>query len=230
MQRDIVFSVFEYYHIYNRGVDKRDIFLDQDDYIRFQNLLFLCNSEKSVVMKQIKKGEIFDFDRGNPTTSIGSYCLMPNHFHLLVKEIKEGGISLFMKKVTTAYSMYFNKKYERSGALFEGNFKAVHASRDEYLKYLFSYIHLNPVKLIELNWKKEGIKNQDRAEQFLSKYKFSSYLDYIKNREKIGMILDKKEFPEYFSSQKDFHDTVKFWLNFRDAEIIQGPTLDRREI
>ena len=91
---------------------------------------------------------------------------MPNHFHILVKEKIENGISKFMGKLTTGYSMYFNKRYDRTGSLFQGVFKSVHADSDEYLKYLFAYIHLNPIKLINPEWKENGIKDKNRANAF----------------------------------------------------------------
>ena len=89
-----------------------------------------------------------EIDRGETLVDIGIYCLVPNHFHLLIKEKTENGISEFVKKVATGYSMYFNKKYERTGSLFEGPFKAKRIDTDEYLKYIFSYIHLNRKQII----------------------------------------------------------------------------------
>src|SRR3989338_5483185 len=100
---------------------------------------------------------------------------MPNHFHLLLKEIEMGGISQFMGKLSTAYSMYFNKKYERTGSLFEGRFKSSRIANDNYLHYLFAYIHLNPIKLIEPMWKEKGINDFARAKEFLGRYNYSSY-------------------------------------------------------
>jgi len=96
-------------------------------------------------------------NRGEQLVNIVTYCLMSNHFHLLIYEKTEGGISKFMQKVTTAYTMYFNKSKQRTGALFQGKFKAKHASiNDNYLKYLVAYIHLNPIKLIDAQWKENG--------------------------------------------------------------------------
>jgi len=121
MERKFSFSVDEFYHIYNRGVDKRLIFLDSFDHDRFLKLLYLCNGTKSVIMKSVQDlslSDLYKIDVGDRLVSIGAYCLMPNHFHLLLKEIRPGGVSAFVMKICTAYSMYFNKKYERSGSLF----------------------------------------------------------------------------------------------------------------
>ena len=87
---------------------------------------------------------IFNVKRAEGLTAIAAYCLMPNHFHILVHEKVEGGISKFMQKLMTSYTMYINKKYDRTGALFGSSFKAVHVTDDNHLKYLFAYINLNP--------------------------------------------------------------------------------------
>ncbi|MBU3925748.1 transposase, partial [Patescibacteria group bacterium] len=178
MERKFRFSEGEFYHLYNRGINKMAIFLNNIDKKRFIKLLFACNSKKPVVFKNIQGLPLEEIERGETIVDIGAYCLMPNHFHLLVREKTENGISMFMEKLFTAYSMYFNKKNERTGRLFEGIFKATHANKDQYLKYLFAYIHLNPVKLIDLKWKENSITDKEKAKKFLKEYAYSSYLDY----------------------------------------------------
>jgi putative transposase len=187
----------EYYHVYNRGVEKVKIFLDKEDYFHFLKLLYICNSEKSITLRDI--GE--HFDRGKTIIDIGAYCLMPNHFHLLCYEKTENGISIFIKKLCTAYAMYFNKKYKRSGVLFQGRFKSVHANTDNYLKYLFAYIHLNPAKLKETKWKE--IKNYNSKEllNFIKKYPYSSLYEYLNNKIKIT---NPSAFPNYFPKAKNY--------------------------
>jgi len=110
--------------------------------------------------------------------------------------------------------MYFNKKYERVGKLFEGVFKSVHAETDRQLKYNFSYIHLNPVKLIDKLWKEEGIKDLKRAMSFLNTYKWSSYLDYKGINRSENKIISPKDFPDYFSNEKIFDEEIFDWLNY----------------
>ncbi len=222
MQRQFSFSVGEYYHLYNRGIDKRDIFNDTSDYNRFLLLLYLCNSGDRVdICNLFKEGQSFykilGIDRGDDIVSIGVYVLMPNHFHILVKEISEGGISKFMGKLLTGYSMYFNKKYHRNGSLFGARFKATHANLDEYLKYLFSYIHLNPIKLIDSNWKENGISNKGSAERYLANYKYSSYLDYLGTQRLENKLLNINHFPKYFNSSKDFNMFIQDWLSFSEG-------------
>lgn len=176
----------------------------------------MCNGAAAVHL-QLQGRTLKDLaleDRGEPLISIGAYCLMPNHFHLLVHELKDGGISRFMQKLTTGYTMYFNKRYERTGALFQGKFRAAHANNDSYLKYLVSYIHLNPVKLIEPKWKENGIGDRVSAEEYLKGYVYSSYLDYAGVDRVEHCILDKNALPEYFLTHDDFNKNLMEWLDY----------------
>ncbi len=134
------------YHIYNRGINKEDIFLDNQDYSVFLFFLklYLDNPEN---LKNLDPQKRKYLSRKNFYKKIDllCYCLMPNHFHLLIKQIGERDIAEFMKCVVTNFSMYFNNKYERVGTLFQGRYKAVLVKDDSYLLHLSRYIHLNPV-------------------------------------------------------------------------------------
>ncbi len=152
-------------------------------------------------------------ERGETLVDIGAYCLMPNHFHLLIKEKQENGISIFMEKLSTGYSMYFNKKYDRTGKLFEGRFRAEHLDSDEYLKYIFMYIHLNPVKIFDPNWKEQGVNDLLKIKDYLYTYNNSSYLDFLEVPRREVSILNIKAFPEYFTSKQDFLKEIDEWLN-----------------
>lgn len=210
-ERKFALALGEYFHVYNRGNSKQKIFLHPSDYRRFVTLLYVSNATESFKLHLIDD-PYRDFKRGEQLVSIGAYCLMPNHFHLLLTPLVENGISQFMKKVSTGYSMYFNKKYERSGALFEGRFKAQHAANDAYLKYLFSYIHLNPIKLIQHDWKEVGIQNSSTALTYLEKYAYSSFSDYDGDERKESVIIDKGRFPQYFSSREHFREEIVDWI------------------
>lgn len=170
MSRNVNFAQNEYYHLYNRGSDKRKIFNDNNDYWRFMSLLYLANNTDPIHFQNQNKTfkELLEIETGgNRLVDIGAYCLMPNHFHILVRAIDDTGVSKFMQKLQTAYTMYFNRKHDRSGVLFQGKFKARHAMTDYHLKYLHSYIHLNPVKLIEPKWKETGITNSSKTLVYL---------------------------------------------------------------
>lgn len=207
----------EYYHIYNRGNSKQKIFLDKEDYLRFVALLYACNQKDTLKVNNLNKGQtLYDIERKEPLVSIGAYCLMPNHFHLLITQSEDNNISIFMQKLSTSYVMYFNKKYGRTGSLFEGKFKTQHLYKDTYLKYIFSYIHLNPVKLIQKDWKEKGIKNKKAAVEYLNSYPYSSYLDYMGIERIQNKILSIKQFPRYFPSTKSFLAEIFEWLNYKD--------------
>ncbi|MFA6251671.1 MAG: transposase [Candidatus Paceibacterota bacterium] len=215
--RKIKFIQGEYFHLYNRGNDKKVIFKDKEDYKRFVGLMYACNQIENFKSDNLQKDEgLFNVKRKNLLVSIGAYCLMPNHFHILIIQKEDEGISKFMKKLLTAYVMYFNKKYERTGSLFEGKFKAEHVDHDRYLKYLYSYIHLNPIKLIDKKWKEEGIKNKNQALKFLNEYKYSSYADYLGENRVQNKVLNIDNFPQYFSTEKYFKKEIFEWLSFKN--------------
>lgn len=200
----------EYYHVYNRGTNKQEIFHDGADFHRFLKLLYTANSEKNLVIRDFSK-EIYQLKRGERLVSLGAYCLMPNHFHILITQTEKGDIAKFMHKLCTAYSMYYNNKYQRTGKLFEGKFKSEYADNDRYLKYLFSYIHLNPLKIKDPDWKNKGAGKW--AKDFLDTYKFSSYADYLGKEREDKVILDRSDFPDYFPTQNSFQREMADWIN-----------------
>jgi len=213
MTRNISFASEEIYHLYNRGTEKRKIFLNKKDYDRFLALLFICNSDKVLHLSDWQGStlpKIFEIEKGLPIVKICAYCLMPNHFHLLLKETNAGNISKFMQKLITAYTMYFNKKYERSGALFQGKFKAQHADTDNYLKYLLAYIHLNPLKIKDPEIK--AIKNKEESKTFLHDYSYSSFLDYIDINRPEQTILEMDALPKYFETSLEFEESIFDWI------------------
>lgn len=222
MSRPFSFSEGEYYHVFNRGVEKRLVFTSPNDKSRFQKLLYLCNGTEAVhlsTVREIFSGiPVYQINRGKPITAIGAYCLMGSHFHLLIRELVDGGISQFMQKLMTAYTMYFNIRNERSGSLFEGRFRARHAHSDEYLKYLYSYIHLNPVEHIEPAWRNKGIKNMPRVKKYLKDYRHSSFPDYLKVTRPEFAILMPTKFPSYFKKQTDFMGEMTDWLEFQPEQ------------
>jgi putative transposase len=221
MSRNYVFAPGEYYHIYARGFEKSIVFKTAEDHLRFIESLFLLNTAEAIHIGNVKKhlkyvssiergltsfNAIFDHPKSSVLIDIGAYCLMPNHFHILVREKDENGkgISKFMQKLMTSYTMYFNKKYDRTGALFGSSFKAQHVTNDNHLKYLFAYIHLNPKKIID--------------SKKLSAYQYSSYQDYLAKNRPQKAILNKKAFPDYF--EKGMENEIEEWLGL---ERLQNP-------
>jgi REP element-mobilizing transposase RayT len=211
----------EFYHVYNRGNSRQQIFFNDEDYSRFVKLLYICNSVKKLNFREDiveKKIDVWDVDREETIVSVGAWVLMPNHFHIYITSPKDGllgenNISVFMRKLCTAYSKYINTKYHRTGSLFEGRFKSVHVSDETQAKYLFSYMHLNPIKLFQKNWKEERIQNKNQVILFLDKYSWSSYPDYLLGNRIENKILDRKNFLNYFSSKKDFQKEIFEWFD-----------------
>ena len=223
----------EYYHLYNRGNSKQKIFLCEEDYKRFSEYLYCCNTYKNFKFRDDivkKKIDAFDFERGETLVSIGAWVLMPNHFHIYVtispksdlwlgikNNKEEDKISEFMRKLLTAYVKYFNTKYSRTGGLFEAKFKSVHINNDNQAKYLFSYIHLNPIKLIDSKWREEGIQDVVKSLNFLNNYKWSSYLDHRFNIRRESQILNLTDFPNYFSNIRNFDSEILAWLTYNSS-------------
>jgi len=223
MERKFNFAPGEYYHIYNRGTDKRKIFLDWRDHWRFMALLYVANSQSVIHLSDhgnIDPITLFDLSRKETLVDIGAYCLMPNHFHFLFREPSDGkgNISRFMLKFQTGYSMYFNKRHQRTGSLFEGPFRAKHVADDYYLKYLFAYIHLNPVKITDpQSWEKKIIPDINQAKDYLSRYRFSSLPYYLGEELPENKILNPKSFPDYFApATEKFSDFINDWLTYAD--------------
>jgi len=224
MERKVKFAPKEYYHIYSRGVEKRKIFLNNKDYERFVALLYIMNQTEPFnfanFLKSHKFEEIFSEEKSNPLVSILSYALMPNHFHILVYEHTEGGISKFMMRLLTAYSMYFNIKYQRSGPLFVRPFRSEHISKEAQYLWIFSYIHLNPIGIVKKDFSSDNIGNKNVAEKFLENYKYSSFPEYKGADRSESKILDLSAVPDYVRTNRSL-DTKKY------AQWLQLPELSR---
>ncbi len=181
--RNIVkkYDINAYYHIYNRGVDKRTIFVDDQDYAVF---VALIKRYLDVSLENGSKGRPYIDLRGK--LEVMAFCLMPNHFHLLLYQIEIGGITELMRAVCSSYTTYFNKKYERIGPLFQGNFKAILVNSDVYLQYISRYIHRNPDNYIDWEWSSLSYWLGDKTASWLNPQRLNQlnreqYLAYIKD-------------------------------------------------
>lgn len=215
----------EIYHVYNRGVDKRDIFIDNEDHFRFIHDLYEFNNKNSC----LKLNYFLDKNRysevGLPNirrnkrerlVNILAYCLMDNHFHLMIQQKEENGITEFMRKIGTGYTNYFNKKYERNGVLFQGKFKSVHIEKDAHLLYLPIYIHFNPLDYGFKEWREGKIKNNKKALEFLDNYRWSSYMDYI-GKKNFPSIIEKDFLLANLESEEKYKRQIVDWMkSFKD--------------
>ena len=145
--RKVPFVNGEFYHVYNRGVDKRDIFSNQYDLDRFfqsMNEFNVVEPIGSIFELAYKKKTLWNLvPKGKKLVDIICYCLNPNHYHFILTPLIEHGIEKFMHKIGIGHTNYFNEKYKRSGALFQGTYKAIHIDSNEYLLHLSAYVNLN---------------------------------------------------------------------------------------
>lgn len=196
MDRKDIFTVGECYHIFNRGVDKKAIFRTDGDRKHLQRLLYTRNSDKRIDSERVKGLPLHAIARGEPITEIIAYCFMPNHIHLILRESSEGGISAFMGKLGTAFSMYMNMniRHHRTGPLMCRPFRSKHIDSDEYFRWVFSYVHLNPVELVQADFKEKGMGDFAKVKGFLEQYPYSSYIDHLVGaREETAILAEDKE-------------------------------------
>ncbi len=189
-----IFAAGNYYHIFNRGNGKNDIFLDDQDYkIFMQRLLenLFPDSETSKVPSPLD----LKYKRKKlppETFSLICYCLMPNHFHLLIRQNGNVKVNQLVQKLCTGYAKYFQKKYDHTGHLFQGAFKSIHVDNESYLTWLSAYIHQNPVSAYLVKDPKD--------------YPFSSYLDYIGLRD--DRLCEKSPILDKFKTKEDYKKFV----------------------
>lgn len=191
-----------FYHIYNRGVEKRNIFIDEQDYRVFLSYLKLYLIPKEESVNNIENNANLTLEEKNEKISrilvlnnffnkinLFCYALMPNHFHFELRQTNKKDIEVFMRSLITKYTVYFNKKYDRVGPLFQGRYKAVLIKSEEYLLHLSRYIHLNPLDIL----------NKDQS---LVSYPWTSYSTYVNNF--FVDWLDKDFILSYFKRNQSF--------------------------
>lgn len=196
----------ELYHVLNRGVDKRIIFNNSGDCARFVHNLYEFNDRKPAPTAM--RRNMSDFvsptsDDREQLVEIHGWCLMKNHYHLLLSEVREGGLVLFLRKLNIGYAKYFNNIHERTGTLFEGRTKKILINRDAHFLYILHYIHLNPLDFLKgaEDWRRGEIVSASEAMNYLHTYRWSSFYDYI----------GKKNFPSILTTSlfTDVHRNIK---------------------
>lgn len=219
------------YHIYNRGVEKRDVFLKDKDYLRFVHDLYEFNDEDAAsniwyyfspssevephyIPKERKQRKLL--------VEILAFVLMPNHYHLMIRQLRENGIVKFMQKLGTGYTMYFNNVYERVGGLFQGRYKAILVNEEPHFIYLPFYIHTNPLKLYR------GSTSLDRVERYLENYRWSSLPDYI-GKKNFPSVTSRQFLLDYFGGKKEFRKELRQLLKQGDEyfETIDEVSIDK---
>lgn len=238
--RKIQFTPGEFYHIYNRGNARQNIFCNDKDRYRFLQAMYISNSNNLICgIEQLEKDksgytlaeiqEIFTKNKIIPNTlvKICADCLMPNHYHFLLQETQKGGVVNFMQRLGTGYAKYFTKKYDRPGSLFQGRFKAVHVKTDDQFRYLLAYINaINPAQLMEPELKEKGIKNFQKVLEKVNNYKWSAHFEFLKKRESI--LIDKGLLEKLYPTPKIYSNFIKDILQQKDRKI--WATIDRLTI
>jgi putative transposase len=186
----------EYYHVFNRGVEKRKIFFSDHDYERFLTYLEEFNCPNPIYSLYRLKQQVVEVKplRKERIVEIIAYCLNPNHFHFILKQISQNGISEFMKRLGVGYTAYFNFKNKRSGVLFQGSYKSVHIENNNQLLYLSAYVNDNH-SIHGYNDKKGEI------------WKYSSLSEYLGKAK--SDLCSKNMLLEQFRSRRDYYDFVK---------------------
>jgi putative transposase len=208
-------------HVFNRGVEKRRVFLNEADYFRFtSNLIFLNNKDGKIRVR--RKNQLDDLDRvlhgQKKLVEILKWSLLPNHYHLLLYEVVDGGILEFTKRLGNAYTKYFNTKYEgRSGYLFQNSAKIVSIKNDRQFLYIPMYIDLNCVDIIYPDWKKRKNHDTKKILNFLKSYRWSSFRDYFGESDEWKEIINKNLFYDLFDySQVEY---IKEFKGFMEEPI-----------
>ena len=207
----------EIYHIVVRGAGNSPVFSNNDDHYRVIFSLYEFNTTDPVEIREQgerrkSRGEPFS-DTRKPLVEILAFCFMPNHIHLLVKQIRGGGISQFIRKFGAGYVGYFNKKHNRKGPLF-AKFRAAHIKTNEQLKIVSTYIHTNPVSLIEPKWKERGVKDLKKVVKFLENYKWSSYIDYL-GKNNFPSVTERSFLIEVMGGKKNCKNFIDDWVKYK---------------
>lgn len=180
----------ELFHVLNRGVDKRIIFTDDRDRARFVHDMWEFNDSRQVenIRRRVANSPMTDFvspSLKERTVDIHGWCLMGNHYHLLLSEVSEGGMTNFIRRLNIGYSKYFNERHKRCGTLFQGRTKKILIDTDAHFLHILNYIHLNPLDMMpqEKNWRAHKVRDAGACLAHLKQYRWSSYQDYcgIKN-------------------------------------------------
>ncbi|PJE57510.1 MAG: hypothetical protein COU82_01620 [Candidatus Portnoybacteria bacterium CG10_big_fil_rev_8_21_14_0_10_38_18] len=221
----------EIYHVLNRGVDRRKIFLNKQDYFRFIHDLFVFNDQKIVntTFRAFGKFQMNDIaSRSLPRkllVDIYAFCLMPNHYHLVLSPRIEMGISKFIKKLDMGYAKYFNQKYKRKGTLYESRYKSILIEKESHFYHLPYYIHLNPLDIEFPEWREGKLRNRNKAIEFLDNYRWSSHLDYS-GKKNFPSVTNRGFLLDVFGGEEKYRKSIEKWLEDLEINTIRDLILE----
>lgn len=211
--RTISLANGEIYHIFNRGSDKREIFLQRRDFMRFRQTFYYYQTVgPKIRFSNFSKQKLNSLKPlpQDKLVEIICYCLMPNHFHFLIRQLKDNGISIFMSQISNSFTKYFNTKYKRIGPLLQGAFKSIRIENDEQLLHVSRYIHLNPIV--------------SKLTKNLQDYQWSSCPEYIQRNNHICSI---NEVLSFFPSIDEYKKFLEDQINYgQTLELIKHHLID----
>ena len=241
------FSNGEVYHLVMKAIDDNLLFKDIDDYYRGIFSIYEFDNSNPVIIRErrrsraglkakLKEGyrspssgdlqtsglckltDALKTDTRERLVDIFCFSFMPNHIHLLVRQIKDGGITKFMQKLGGGYGRYFNERYERKGYVFQNRFAPIHVRTDEQLKTIFVYIHANPISIIEPKWKEIGIKDPEKVIKFLeNKYRWSSFFDFI-SEQNFPSVTEREFMLKVMGGISGCKKSVEDWVRFNSKK------------
>jgi len=233
------FAIGNYVHVYNRGNRKSRIVRSDKDKWRFMQVLRFFNdsrfsqnilrmlesdSDKQQAESVFELGWPPNWPKKDPLVKILCYCLVPNHFHLLLKEIRKNGISKFMHKLSTGYTNYFNIRYKEVGSVIQGGYKGRTVTGDIYLQHLSVYIQVINVLELFPGGLEKALKDISKALKFVEEYPFSSYQDFIGLRK--SLIIDEDILGEIFSIPRDYKNFVCDVIRNKKYELLEDLRID----
>ncbi len=220
------FSNEQSYHIVLRALDDNLLFKDRDDWYRGVFSIYEFNNsapvdinwrrrQRALFKKRLnsrRSASLEEEDKRKKLVLVEAFCLMPNHVHLLLRQIQPNGISRFMQKFGGGFAKYFNIKYQRKGHVFQGRFLDVPITDTGHLQVILTYIHTNPIALIEPKWKELGIRDYQRAGKFIEEYKWSSHQDYL-DQQNFPSVTDRKDALEEIGGVENYVSSINAWIS-----------------
>ena len=216
----------DFWHVLNRGVEKRSIVQDNRDRVRFVQCLYYMNDERSSENAVRDMGDLAlgtEDDRERLVT-VHAWCLMGNHYHLLLSENTDGGIGQYTRKLNIGYTHYFNLKYERSGVLFQGKTKRVPITSERQFLYIMPYIHLNPLDFHKetQDWRRQCVAKPTSALEHITAYRWSSYRNYAGESESAPILAGS----ELYADREAHVQTLKHFLRHAPEPDVDKLTLE----
>lgn len=225
-------EIGEIYHIINRGIDSKNIFLNERDYFRFIHDIYEFNDKDAATDASYyfekfldPAGQKIERRPRKLLVEILSFCLMPNHYHLLLRSFINGGVVKFLSKLNSGYAKYFNIKYKRAGPLYQSRFKSIPITNESHFIHIPYYIHCNPLDLITPEWREKRIPNPKKAIEFLNGYRWSSHLDYC-GKYNFPSVTNRNFLLGVFGGEKRYQQKIEKWIKEMDVNDFKDSLLE----